>query len=65
MNMLEFGISQGSDNTWTIKAHVEQSSQDGLALATDTARHLRAVAAALDAFVAAESVPTSVRAARG
>ena len=55
MNMLEFSVVQNEDASWTIKALADQTSTDGLGLATDVARHLRAVAAALDAFVAAET----------
>lgn len=55
MNTLEFSIKQNDDASWTIAANVSQSSTDGLALASDVARHLRAVAAALDAFVTAET----------
>ena len=55
MNMLEFSVTQNEDASWTIHANVDQTSTDGLALATDVARHLRAVADALDAFVEAET----------
>ena len=55
MNMLEFSVTQNEDASWTIKAEADQTSTDGLGLATDVAQHLRAVAAALDAFVAAET----------
>ena len=41
MNMLEFSVTQNEDASWTIHATVDQTSTDGLGLATDVARHLR------------------------